>query len=222
MDRVRDAGLQGPDLRWIKSFLEDRSQSVRLSHFTVPNLKSTCGVPQGSSLSPHLFILYLLPLILSLRERNVSTFNYADDLQLIFTIDKTSDSILNFQSTMLHIRNRMNSNHLKLNPDKTELILIGGVRNPWSPNSWSIKLGSPQAPSSSAKSLGVTIYCDLSMKSQIGTVVSTCFFQLRKIRKISRLLTREALVQAVLSLVISHIDYTNSLYFGVPSYLVKR
>lgn len=172
--------------------------SPTLQRLTV-DVQSTSGILT----IPHLFNLYLLPLILSLRERNGSTFNYADHLQLIFT-DNTANSVSEFQATMLHIHNWMTNNHLKLNPDKTELILTGGARNPWSSHFCPVELGSPPTPSSTAKSLGVTINRDLSMKSQIGKVVSTCFFQLRKIKKISRLLTREALVQAVLALVISH------------------
>lgn len=53
-------------------------------------------------------------------------------------------------------------------------------------------------------------------------MISTCFFQLRKIRKISRLLTHAALIQVVIATVLSHLDYANSVYFGIPLYLTKR
>lgn len=222
VDRVGCAGIQGSALRWITSFLADRSQAVRLGDFSSPMRKLTCGVPQGSSLSPLLFNLYLLPLIKSLRSRNVETFNYADDLQLIFDFDHLPSSVSNFQSTLCFISSWMNSNQLKLNPDKTELILTGGSANPWNASFWPTELGTSPIPASSVKSLGILISNDLSMKAQIGAVVSSCFFQLRKLRKISRFLTTEALTLAILALVTSRIDYANSLYVGIPAYQQHR
>lgn len=60
------------------------------------------------------------------------------------------------------------------------------------------------------------------MKAQISSVVSASFFQLRRIRKISRFLTREALTLVILALVISRLDYANSLYLGIPVYQLRR
>lgn len=218
VERVNDAGIQGLALRWISSFLTNRFQAVRLANFSAEKVRLTCGVPQGSSLSSLLFNLYMSPLIRSLRNRKVAAFNYADDLQLVFNIDSSSTSVSNFQSTMILISDWMYASHLKLNPDKTELILTGGSSNPWNPNFWPSLLGDPPNPAESVKSLGVIISKDLSMKSQIGAVVSSSFFHLRRIRKICRFLTTEALSLVLMALIISRIYYVNSLYVGIPAY----
>lgn len=217
-DRVESAGVRGLPLKWIASFLSDRYQAVRLANFSSEKRRLICGVPQGSSLSPLLFNLYVFPLILVLRKREVITFNYADDLQLIFSIDSSPSSMENFQSTLNFISNWMNSNQLKLNHDKTELVLTGATANPWNSNFWPQSLGCPPSPVSSVKSLGIIISNDLTMKAQINSVVSACFFHLRRIRKIRRFLTTEALLQVILALVMSRIDYANSLYAGIPVY----
>lgn len=55
-------------------------------------------------------------------------------------------------------------------------------------------------------------------------MVSTCSFQLCKIRKIRHLLTQAALIQVVIALVLSHLDFANanSIYLGLPLFLSKR
>ena len=47
----------------------------------------TCGVPQGSSLSPILFNIYIQPLVESLASMQCQVYNYADDTQLILRLD---------------------------------------------------------------------------------------------------------------------------------------
>lgn len=183
IDRVSDAGIQGPALQWLSSFLSNRSQAVRLGNFSSKAKALTCGVHQGSSLSPLLFNLYLCPLIRSLKEKKIKDFNYADDLQLVFDINSTAASICTFQSTMIFIHDWMNQNQLKMNPDKTELILTGGQSNPWHSSFWPPSLGCAPVPACSAKSLGIVISSDLSLSGQNGSAVSASFFQLRKIKK---------------------------------------
>ncbi len=54
---VKLVGVQGVALQWLSSYLKDRIFSV-----SIGKLSSSCGVPQGSVLGPHLFSLYMLPM----------------------------------------------------------------------------------------------------------------------------------------------------------------
>ncbi len=54
-------GIQGTVLSWFKSYLANRSFSVRLGHFSSLPAKLSCGVPQGSIFAPILFLgIYFL------------------------------------------------------------------------------------------------------------------------------------------------------------------
>ena len=68
--------------------------------------------------------------------------------------------------------------------------------------------------SQSAKVLGVTLDSELSMWPQVNTVIRSCFYQLRQIRAIRRLLTDSAAVTLIVSLIFSRLDYCNSIYYG--------
>ena len=85
------------------------------------------GVPQGSVLGPILFSIYSQPICDIARKYGVEIHTYADDTELYLT-SKSSDSmdpcIEKMQQCISEIRDWMSRNTLKLNDDKTEVLLI--------------------------------------------------------------------------------------------------
>ena len=53
LSRLTECGIQGTPLAWCKSYLEANHQSVSLAPFRSKSRVLLQGVPQGSSLSPH-------------------------------------------------------------------------------------------------------------------------------------------------------------------------
>ncbi|KAJ1155851.1 hypothetical protein NDU88_008576 [Pleurodeles waltl] len=86
--RLRSTGIQGQALDWIASFLSNRSQRVYLPPFRSEPTEIICGVPQGSSLSPTLFNVYMSPLANIVRKHDIIITSYADDTQLILSLTK--------------------------------------------------------------------------------------------------------------------------------------
>ena len=52
-------GIRGPTLKWIQAFLSDRTQTVVIDNEKSATVPVTSGVPQGSFLSPILFLIYI-------------------------------------------------------------------------------------------------------------------------------------------------------------------
>ena len=107
------------------------------------------------------------------------------------------------------------ANMLKLNDNKTELMLVTSKRTKHL-NSLptSITMGNAQITfKQSVKNLGFTLDCHLTMNAHVTNIARTCYFELCRLASICRLLTSTATATLVSAFVLSRIDYCNSLQF---------
>ncbi len=74
--------IRGTALEWFRSYLSKRSFSVMIGDLSSSHASLCCGVPQGSTLGPILFSLYMLPLGSVISMHSLSFHCYADDLQI--------------------------------------------------------------------------------------------------------------------------------------------
>ena len=128
-------GLCDLALAWFKSYLSDRTHfvSIRGARSVTPSL--SCGVPQGSVLGPILYMLYTSPLGDIVRQYNMGYNFYTDDTQLYLSFNSLSGddraySVAQVESCFGDIDHWMSCNKLKLNRDKTELLVIGSKYRP--------------------------------------------------------------------------------------------
>ena len=77
-------------------------------------------------------------------------------------------------------------------------------------------------PSSSARDLGVFIDSDLSLQTHVNRTVSCCFNTLRQLRNIRRQVPTAVFQSLVVALVLSRLDYCNSVLVGLPANLIRR
>ena len=76
--------------------------------------------------------------------------------------------------------------------------------------------------SPSVRNLGVTLDSALSLHQHVMNVCTLAYLELKRINSIQNLLSVDAVKTLVCSLVLSHLDYCNSLLVGLPQYLIKR
>ena len=119
-------GLDGTVLMWIKSYLTNCRQKVKLGNsfsdaFSLPN-----DVPQGSVLGPLLFTLYTTNLSQIISNFSVTHHLYADDTQIYLALDSRNfdSSIAELTECLACIQKWMDGVRLKLNPEKTKFTVI--------------------------------------------------------------------------------------------------
>ena len=121
-------GISELALGWFKSYLSGRTLSVKVGSTLSNPVALQHGVPQGSVLGPILFSLYTNPISSIIQSHSSINYHfYADDTQLYISLSPAnfSHSVQKLKNCLNDIQNFMFTNKLKLNPDKTEFILIG-------------------------------------------------------------------------------------------------
>ncbi|MCI4436824.1 MAG: hypothetical protein JHC33_08470 [Ignisphaera sp.] len=206
---------------WFKSYLFDRTYYVSLDNLSSKPSILQCGVPQGSILGPLLFIMYTSELSNIISTFNFNSLSYADDSHLYCSFDVSSyDSVMSsISNCLVAIESWSSSMSLKLNPSKFELIYFDRLgklnSNPCVFSNYTID------PSQSVRSLGFVLDSKLSLSNQILSVAKSCYFHLRRIRQLTLYLDDPSLHLLVSSLVLSRLDYCNSLYSGLPESTLK-
>ena len=122
-------GIEGVVLQWVRSHMTGPSQLVKATGVLSTPQLLLCGVPQGSVLGPLLFTMYTTPLSSLITAFGLEHHLYADDTQIYtsFVAEDIAQSLIVVQNCMLAIQVWMNQNMLKLNPSKTEFMIIGNL-----------------------------------------------------------------------------------------------
>ncbi|KAK3565939.1 hypothetical protein QTP86_023259, partial [Hemibagrus guttatus] len=116
---------------------------------------------------------------------------------------------------LAYISSWMTAHQLKLNPSKTELLVIPGDSSRAQDLALSLN-NSMSSPSATARNLGVTMDNQLSFSSHVANVTHSCRFLLYNIRRIQPFLSTQATQVLVQSLVILRLDYCNTIMADLP------
>uniref|UniRef100_A0A8C6X2L9 Reverse transcriptase domain-containing protein n=1 Tax=Naja naja TaxID=35670 RepID=A0A8C6X2L9_NAJNA len=221
LQRLGGVGVGSTVLWWFSSYLSGHSQTVLAGGRRSTPRYLTCGVPQGSVLSPLLFNIYMKPLGEIIRGFGVSYHQYADDTQLyICTPGHISDALSVMSHCLEAVRIWMDRNMLRLNPAKTEWLCIPTSRSSLDVPFWS--WGGGVAPCGQGTEPGGPPGLMAQIGGAGGGRGQGAFAQIRLVHQLRPFLDRDALRTVTQALVISRLDYCNALYLGLPLCTTRR
>ena len=126
-----DFHIKNNALKWIESYLTNRTFSVVVNNKESQSKLLKHGVPQGSLLGPLFYILYTREIEKIVKEHGLQLHMYADDCQIYISFKSPFHKTYENQITacLSNIKKWMDKSFLKLNSSKTNLIYISHKSN---------------------------------------------------------------------------------------------
>ena len=221
-------GITGKPLEWMTSYFKDRFQTVCIDGELSNPVLMSYSVPQGSVLGPKNYIMYTKPVGAICRKHGLLHHFYADDSQLYMSFKPTEtvsqqETLHRVSSCLSDIVAWMHANMLKLNADKTEVIVFSSKQNAAAVEDLVVTVGSVDIkPTKCVRNLGAFLDTHLTMEQHVNAVSRSCYGHLRQISHIRPYLTSNATKTLVNSLVTSRIDYCNALLHGATKATITK
>ena len=215
LDKLR---LYGVDVRWFDSYLTDHYQKVRITapsgeHFTSRPLLNPIGTYQGSALGPLLYSIYANDLPLFANDANI--VQYADDTQILVSgrPGDIGSLVASMEQTLSHLSQWFGKNGLKINAEKTQLIVLGSRQNIQRLAAVSINfMGATVVGSPTVRNLGVVFDQRMTFAAHIDDLVRRCTGALCGLSHSRHCLPQATVIKLVEGLVISPIRYCLTVY----------
>ena len=215
-------GWYGVDPSWFASYLGGRSQVVRGGSATPTAV--THGIPQGSIVGPILFSLFCNDLPSHL---DVEPVIYADDTHLLDRAKPEPQNLTalkaRIENTLCIMQNWYRSNSLKMNPQKTEFMMIGSRQNIKKTEGFHLVIDNvPVPPSGSLRMLGVVLDPILSWEKHISHVVQKCNALLISLYRFRHHFSQDILQKLINIHVFPYIIYCLSVWGGANKTQLAR
>ena len=219
-------GIRGIAYDWFSSFLCERTMSVKVndSYSEVHELKS--GVAQGSVLGPVLFNVYICSFYKFIEREGFEIKGFADDHEIYASFAPTYQYqflVTKLNCIFASVDLWMSRFFLKLNPLKSQIIVFCNDALKRQLNINGFFLGNSCIRfCDTVRNLGFTLDSLLTLEQQVKECVSSVFASIKSIARIKHLLTRNEVTILVSSLILSKLDYFNSLYYDISCSLTKQ
>jgi len=200
---------------WVKSFVEDRIISLSFNNETEAFQPLNTGIPQGSPISPILFLIYIRDLF---KSQNIKPLSYMDDISLIAASKSFKTNIKILEREVTKLVDLGTEYCISFDIDKTELIHFSTSKKD------SIPITLPDrtvlAPKRLIRWLG--IYFDSSLKFKEHRSIRTSegkqmLGRLNRLTTVTRGLSPFAIRQLYLACVTSVTDYGSELWWKINS-----
>ena len=195
-------------MKWMKSFLEERKQTVAVNEKISSAKEINIGTPQGSRLSPLLFVCLMADL--DLWTRNSLLSNFADDTQSIIVSETLEKAIETTTEEANNVISFFGCNNLVNNADKAALMYNSqGIGKEITINNIG---GEILSSSSSEKLLGLHLSSDFRWNTHIEKISIVLKQRISILKRIKQRVPKDKLVIIAEGIFNSKVRYGAAVY----------
>ncbi len=198
--------------RLLHSYLENRTQRVKIGEVRSSSGILTKGVPQGSILGPKIFNCFINDLLIQL-SRYCVPGNYADD-NTICCINKNRHVMLNNLTTACNVAiTWFLNNQMQANPEKFHFLVLSPFQKEAN-FQYVLDLPGTQLKSvTQAPLLGIIIDNQLKFNSHVSNIIKKCNFQLQTLKRLSKFMGAKAKLTIFRSFIASNFSYCCHIWY---------
>ena len=206
--KLSKLGIDGCMFNWISNFLSRRSIQVRIGGTFSNELEVENGVPQGSVISPLLFLIAINDLIPSQVKYSI----FADDTALWIRGKNIESIVKKMQEALNSLSDWCNKWGFKLSVDKSNAILFHRKKQ----TKFVLKLnGQPMTQKDKVKFLGMWFDRRLSWKHHIDYILERCLKRINILKCLAGTkwgTDKETMLIVYKAIIRSVIDYGSEVY----------
>ena len=190
-------------LRFFESYLQNRRQETHTQHSASTPQTITHGIPQGSTLSTTLFLLYINNITKTVP--NSTVYTYADDTTLLVTADTIEDLQQHAQNEVNNLVKYFHLNNLVPNPTKTVYTIFYPTTTPPDSLKFTMTNNTALEHTDSAKLLGIYIQRNLKHHNTISNIVKKLQPVIQMLRYATTILPTEYMLKLYYTFAYPHL-----------------
>ena len=209
--KLEKIGIGKDAITWINSFLTDRTQQVRINETYSKPRNINIGTPQGSKLSPLLFLCLLADIKADIGDEEGKIYQFADDINLVVSGENVQEVERKIQNLTHKIVNYLHANQLALNFDKFQFMVIRKAMDSKTPvfiNIQGVKVDEKEH----CTVLGITINNKLNWKDHLNYLKPQLRKTMMVLRRMKYRIPHAELRRIAISLFLSKIRYGLTVY----------
>ena len=212
MDIVMD------QIQWIKSFLLNRKQFVSVGDRSSDTLDTKMGVPQGYTLGPLFFILYINDMSTTIE--NLSFVHFADDSTIHTPLHRNMNIAPQINTKLSLVNKWLLANKLHLNIGKTKYMILN-IKN--KPSDLNLVIGNSLIERTNVqKFLGIHIDDKISFGEHTNKISTKLSRGVGLLRKMKQIVPRRVLKQLFYAFIYSRFTYGLICYGSAYQNQIQR